>query len=408
MRRTLLLLAAVAALALPAAAAADDGPDAVIQYNRTLLRILRTPGRQPATIHPTRSMAMVHLAIADAVARAERGHDDLPDGRGTAGAAAAAVAGHDVLGALFGAEQPALDQQEQALLAALPSGRAADRGRRAGAAAAAAELADRAGDGADVVPPPYVPTGAPGDFAPTPPDFAAPVFTHWAAVRPFALDDGAQFRPPPPPSLSSERYARAVAEVRSLGQDSSATRTADETTVARFWAAPIQNYWNEIAQSVALEHHLSLEQDAELFGALDGTIADGVIAFYDAKYAYRLWRPIDAIRRADTDGNPDTVADPAWTPLAKTPADPSYPGAHSVVSAAAATVLGELLGDRPQLTVTSEVLPGVTRSFDSLHDVVEEAGRSRILAGVHTRLDDRAGRRLGRAVAGHDLERLLR
>src|SRR3954453_18060776 len=200
MRRILLLATALCALAIPAAtAAADDGPDAVIQYNRTLLRILRTPGQQPATVHATRSMAIVHLAIADGVLRAELRRRGPFQARRTAGAAAAAVAGHDALAALFPAQQAALDAQEQQLLASLPPGRALDTGMREGAAAAGAELALRHGDAWGVTPPPYVPTGAPGDFLPTAPDFAAPVFTHWAAVRPFGLPPAAQFPPPAPP-----------------------------------------------------------------------------------------------------------------------------------------------------------------------------------------------------------------
>src|SRR4051812_41779331 len=261
MRRILLLATALCALAIPAAtAAADDGPDAVIQYNRTLLGILRTPGQQPATVHATRSMAIVHLAIAHGVLHAELRHRGPFQGRRVAGAAAAAVAGHDALAALFPAQQAALDAQEQQLLAALPPGRALDAGMRDGAAAASAELALRDDDGSAVTPPPYVPTGAPGDFLPTAPDFATPVLTHWAAVRPFGLRRSDQFRPPPPPALSSRRYADALAEVQSLGQDTSTARTADQTTIARFWNGPIQNYWNEIAQQVALDQHLSLEQ----------------------------------------------------------------------------------------------------------------------------------------------------
>jgi hypothetical protein len=146
-----------------------------------------------------------------------------------------------------------------------------------------------------------------------------------------------------------------------------------------------------------------------MFAALDATVADGVIALYDAKYADRLWRPIAAIRGADSDGNPATTADPAWTPLAKTPADPSYPGAHSDVSSAAARVLDALLrSDRRPFTVASEALPGVMRSFRSFDAAAQEAGLSRIVAGVHTRLDHVAGRDLGRRVAAYDLPRLLR
>jgi hypothetical protein len=221
------------------------------------------------------------------------------------------------------------------------------------------------------------------------------------------LDRAAQFRPPPPPALTSSAYAKAINEVQSLGKSDSATRTEDQTQIARFWAAPIQNYWNEIAQTAALAHHPALEADAWTFAALNLSLADSAIAFYDAKYAYRLWRPITAIRQADRDGNDATVADPSWTPLANTPADPSYPGAHSVVSGAAEQILSAAYGEHFGFAVTSEALPGVTRSFPSFAAAENEAGLSRIYAGVHSRLDDLPGRRLGTDVARFVLRHAL-
>ena len=272
-----------------------------------------------------------------------------------------------------------------------------------GAAAAAAMLKLRTTDGANVTPPVYVTTGVPGDYRPTAPAFAAPVFTHWGSVTPFVLARGDQFRPAPPPALSSPEYARAIAEVHSVGQDSSTTRTADQTTIAKFWAGPIQNYWNDITDEVVLARHASLDESARSLALVDLALADATVGLYDAKYTFRRWRPITAIRLADTDGNPQTTPGPTWTPLATTPADPSYPGAHSTVSAAAATVLTALYGDR-SFTLTSPVLPGVTRSFVSFHDAVGEAGQSRIYAGIHTRLDHDAGVGLGRRVGRYTLK----
>ena len=277
-------------------------------------------------------------------------------------------------------------------------------GVRVGARAAAGLLAARAADGAATPPPPYLSTGSAGDFRPTPPGFATPVFTQWGAVTPFALRSGNQFRPSPPAALSSRAYATAVNEVKSLGQGSSATRTAEQTTIAQFWAAPIQNYWNAIADQVALARHDDTDTTARTFALLDLGIADATIALYDAKYTYRLWRPISAIHLADADGNPLTTADPTWTPFATTPADPSYPGAHSTLSAAAATILTALYGDDVSFTVTSPTLPGVTRSFDSFHAAATEAGLSRIYAGVHTRLDHRAGLSLGGRIGRYTLQ----
>ncbi|HEX6618332.1 MAG TPA: vanadium-dependent haloperoxidase, partial [Solirubrobacteraceae bacterium] len=157
----------------------------------------------------------------------------------------------------------------------------------------------------------------------------------------------------------------------------------------------------------ALAHHRGLEADAWTFAALNLSLADSAIAFYDAKYAYRLWRPISAIRQAERDGNDATVADPSWTPLANTPADPSYPGAHSVISGAAEQILNAAYGEHFGFAVTSEALPGVTRSFPSFAAAENEAGLSRIYAGVHSRLDDLPGRRLGTDVARFVLRHAL-
>ncbi|TYB44118.1 vanadium-dependent haloperoxidase [Actinomadura chibensis] len=377
-------------------ARAAQGREVVIDWNRALLEIVRTPGAQPATVHPTRGFAILHTAIAGGVAAARRG-------AGGAGEAAAAQAGHDSLAALYPARRADLDRRLADELGGIPDGPAKAAGIRAGQRAAAAVLADRADDGSAATPPPFTPTGRPGDYRPTPPSFPAPVFTHWAAVRPFALGRGDRFRPVPPPALTTRAYARGINEVQSLGQDTSTTRTADQTTQARFWAAPIWNYWNEIAQSAARRHGIGLAATAALFAALDRTVADSVIAFYDGKYHYRVWRPITAIREADTDGNPDTHADPGWNPLATTPADPSYPGAHSVVAEAGAIVLGSFFGPDDTFTVSSESLPGVTRSFTSYQDAADEAGLSRVYAGVHTRPDHVAGALLGVRVARFDL-----
>jgi membrane-associated phospholipid phosphatase len=191
--------------------------------------------------------------------------------------------------------------------------------------------------------------------------------------------------------------------VRAKGRDTAPGRTADETAAAQFWSAPIWNYWNEIAQGASTRHRAGLVSTARLFAALNLSIADDVIAFYDAKYHYALWRPVTAIREADGDGNPDTAGDANWTPLSPTPADPSYPGAHSAVSATAATVLSSFFGNRDRPTVTSEAVPGATRTFRSYRAAATEAGLSRIDAGVHTRSDHNAGTRLGRQVAAYVL-----
>jgi membrane-associated phospholipid phosphatase len=293
----------------------------------------------------------------------------------------------------------ALDQQLASELAMIPNGAGKQQGIQVGQTVAARLIAIRANDGSAATTPPFVPGNKPGNYQPTPPNFAAPVFTTWGHVTPFVLNNAAQFRPGPPPALTSQAYAQALNEVKSLGQKSSTTRTADQTVIAKFWAGPIWNTWNEIAENAALVHHTNLETSARMFAVLNLSFADSTIAFYNAKYHYQLWRPITAIRLANTDGNPATVGDPNWTPLAVTAPDPSYPGAHSTISAAGATVLSAFFGNQDQIRVTSHVLPGVVRTFASYNDVATEAGLSRIFAGQHTRLDHEAGLKLGHDIA---------
>ncbi|MEY2484595.1 MAG: hypothetical protein QOH39_243 [Verrucomicrobiota bacterium] len=389
----------------PAAAAAAVNP--VLQWNRILLEIVRTPGAQSATVHPTHSFALMHTAIYDAANAIERTNepylvrlDGVP--RHTSEDAAAATAAHDVLVALYPAFQSALDTDEQQSLTQIPAGKDKDRGLIVGRTVANRILSLRSNDGANAQPIPYVFGSAPGDYQSTPPNFPPqPQFTHWSDVTPFTLNHANQFRPGPPPGLTSGTYSLDFNEIKSLGIANSTTATADQALTGRFWNGAIQNYWNEIAQTAALGHNLTTGQSARLFALLNLALADGVIAFYDAKYTYNLWRPVTAIRSADSDGNPQTTADPNWLPQAgKTAPDPSYPGAHAVISAAGAEVLIFFFGpDGFEFNVTSEVLPGVERSFTSLSAAAEEATLSRIFAGQHFRLDLTAGQQLGREVA---------
>jgi hypothetical protein len=387
-----------------ASPAAGGGSGAVaVAWNQELLHIVQTPGAQPATIHPTRSFAILQAAIYDSVVSITR--DDRPylvsvtAARDVRVDAAAAQAGHDVLTALYPKFQAELDGQLATELVAIPDGTAKQQGIQVGQSVAAKLLALRAGDGSAATPPAFVAGTKPGDFRPVPPAFAAPVFTGWANVKPFVLDSASQFRPEAPPAVTSSAYATALNEVKSLGQNTSTTRTADETVAAKFWAGPIWNTWNEIADRAALAHHANLETTSRLLAVLNLTFADGVIAFYDAKYHYQVWRPITAIRLGDTIGNMDIIGDPSWTPLAATPADPSFPGAHSVISEAGATILSAYFGKDDQVQVTSDVMAGTTRNFSNYQAIATEAGLSRIFAGVHTRLDHESGLALGRDVA---------
>ena len=388
----------------------------VVKWNRTLLVIVRTKGAQPATVHPTRSFAIMHAAMYDAVNAIDRSHEPylVELERVPAAAsqdAAASVAAHDVLSALYPAFQTTLDSQLSEELAGLPADARRTQGEAVGHAVAAAVLDLRRDDGSAAQPIPFVFINAPGRYQSTPPNFPPePQFTHWSHVTPFVLRRADQFRPGPPPALTSDAYGDSFNQVKALGIADSTAATPGEKLIGRFWNGAIQNYWNEIAQTATLRQGLTTANSARLFALLNLSLADSVIAFYDAKYTYNFWRPVTAIRAAALRTNPATQPDPNWLPeAAKTPNDPSYPGAHAAISAAAQAVLVAFFDkDDISLNVTSEVLPGTERHFESFSAAEREASLSRIFAGVHFSTDEQAGEILGRRVADFVIDQSLR
>jgi hypothetical protein len=391
---------------------AASTPNQVIQWNQELQKVLVAPGAQPASIHPTRTMAITQIAVYDAVnGILSEGEPLLVRLRGPRSAsadAAAAAAARTALEALLPSQQSAIDAFFHTSLAQIGSGEHVQRGIRFGEQVAQAVLAARAGDGAIATPAVFIPGTGPGEYQLTPPAFAPAAFTQTRNVTPFVLKNASQFRPAPPPALTSPGYAADFSEVHSLGELGSTTRTADETAIGKFWAAnPIWIVWNRIADQAALGFRNSLEQNARLFAALDTTLADSAITLYDAKYAYHRWRPITAITAPDQ-GNPNTTADPNWLPLANTANDPSYPGAHATFSQAAATVLEHLVGtDVFSFSLTNASL-GITRTFRSFSQASDEASASRIFAGQHFRYDEQAGQTLGHHVAEFVVKDALR
>jgi hypothetical protein len=388
-----------------------DAPDQVIQWNQELQKVLVAPGAQPASIHPTRTLAITQIAVYDAVNGILGGGQpllvDLRGPRGASADAAAAAAARTALDALLPSQVPAIDAFFESSLAQIGSGEHVNRGIRYGNAVAQAVLAARVADGATAVPPVFTPGTGPGEYQLTPPAFAPAGFTQTSHVTPFVLESASQFRPAPPPSLTSAGYAAAFNEVKSLGELNSATRTADETAIGKFWgAAPIWIVWNQIADQAAVGFGNSLEQNARVFAQLNTTLADSAIALYDAKYAFHRWRPITAIGAPDQ-GNTTTVAEPSWVPLANTANDPSYPGAHATFSQAAATVLEDFFGtDVFSFSLTNSSV-GITRSFTSFSAASNEAFDSRIFAGQHFRYDEQAGQTLGNEVADFVVDHAL-
>ena len=259
--------ASIAANAEPSVVSSALSVNPVIEWNRTLLVILRTAGSQPPTIHSTRSFAILHASLFDAVNNIDGTYSPYlvrlsNISRLASQPAAADQAAHDVLVALYPAFQTALDAELQKDLAQIPEGQDKTDGVTVGQTVSAQILTFRSTDGANVTLPPFFPGNQPGDYQFTAPNFAPADFTQWPQVTPFALARADEFRPGPPPQLTSDEYTMVFNEVKSLGFITSKTRTQQQTLIGNFWNGNIQDFWNEIAQTAVLRHHLGLAHSA--------------------------------------------------------------------------------------------------------------------------------------------------
>jgi hypothetical protein len=407
-RRPLALACALVAVALGGCGASSpgegsDGAGMVAAWNLEAERTIVDRGGQPPWAS-TMSFAMVHVAVFDAVNAITRRYRpyvaalraDPSDSR----EAAAAAAAHGVLAALFPAQRGRLDAALRDSLGVLPDAEATRRGARLGGRAAAAVLADRAGDGR---PSRAVRGGSRGStevgrWRVAPPARGGFGSAWVASVRPFVLDRVSRLRSAGPRSLRSRRYARELAEVRRLGERSSTARTPEQTAVARFWSNDMMVSWSRALRSVAAERRLSTTDAARTFAMAALAGADGAIACWDDKAHHAFWRPVTAIRAAGRDTNPWTRPARGWTPLLDTPPFPEHPSGHACIGAAvfgaSAVALG---GDRIAFSLRSPA-SGATRRFRRLSQAVEEVGEARIFAGAHFRSASDQGAAIGRGV----------
>jgi hypothetical protein len=332
--------------------------------------------------------------------------------RGASQEAAAAQAAHDALSALYPARTAEYDAALAQDLAGIPGGRAR-QGVAIGQEVAREILELRANDGAAAVVTYTPPNNNPGQWQPTPPDFTPAANAHIPLMPPFALESNSQFRPGPPPSLTSPEYAAALNETKAIGSINSTTRTPDQTQVGLIWRVPLTNLqvWNRIAQDMAKTHDTSLPDTARMFALMDMALNDGLQTSFAAKYNYVLWRPITAIRRADEDGNPATDADPTWTTLhPTTPAYGSYSGNAATAGASCATVLANVFGtDSVPFEVHWDAygFPGVTRSYSGFSAAAQEEADSRIYGGIHFRFDSVGGQYIGSHVGEYVVDHVL-
>ena len=338
--------------------------------------------------------------------------------------AAAASAGYEVAKVLYSASDELAVWQASLseTLSQEADATARDSGVSLGKLAAQAILAARNDDGSQSKSN-YTPTNSTGLWQRTFPDYLPPLLAQWPNVKPFALTSAREFRSAPPPALDSPEYAAAVDQVMRNGGYQSSQRTAEQTEIALFWAdgggtATPPGHWNRIATDLTLAKQINLLETARTFALMNIAMADAAIASWDAKYHYDVWRPIDAIRQADQDGNAATTSESTWIPLLKTPPFPAYTSGHSTFSGAASTVLASLFGDATSFDSQTDghAAPEqrpldasqiVTRHFDSFTQAAEEAGLSRIYGGIHFNFDNTAGLRIGRQVGTATMARLL-
>ncbi|GGO32557.1 vanadium-dependent haloperoxidase [Micromonospora parathelypteridis] len=357
-----------------------------------------------------RSFAMVSGAVYDALnAIAGTPYQPYlvaPSSRGTESAdAAVAAAAHDVLAALFPAQQERLRAQYDAALAAIPDGPSKQGGKRVGARAAAAMVTARQDDGAfgDQQ---WRNGTLPGQWRPTPPLFLSQ--GAWTGhMRPFLMPRVSMFRSPEPPRLTSKAYARDLNEVKEVGSATSTVRTADQTEAAIWWHDRRSASW-EIKRQLATSQRLDALQTARFFAMTDLIVADSGVACFSQKDFWSYWRPVTAIPLADTDGNPRTAADPGWQSLLVTPPFPEYPSGHACGTGARMSLYRYFFGRDDIAFSGSSVDSGTTRHFTSFSQALDELIGARVWGGVHFRTADVEGAKLGAEVYRYTVRHYFR
>jgi hypothetical protein len=399
LHRSLPILALLLTLGLPHHARAQS-PDTILEWNRILVTSIGTPGVLEPTVFFTRPLAMVHVAIYDALNSFDRVYTPYVDfvnvEAGASREAAVAQAARDTLAGMFPSQTAIYDAALAAQLSRLPPA-AAVSGSRVGTEAARAVLDRRANDGWNRPNPTYLLPDMPGFWKPVPPQNTPAGFVHYPDVTPFVISSARQFLVEQPPVLTSQLYTTDFNEVKALGSATSTTRTADQTLVARLFAAvptttttSIPAVWQNLTRDLIRSRGLTDLEAARLYALINTTFHDSLFTSMSGKYLYGFWRPVTAIREADRDGNPDTVADPNFLALIPTPPYPSYPGNYACIGSAMTTVFTRYFGrDDIPFTITwaEPSGPGITRSYNGFRQLADEAARSRVYGGIHFNFD---------------------
>ena len=359
-------------------------PNAVLYWSQVAESTISV-GRPPASSEVLNGL--VHAAIYDAVMSVEGGYEPFAVSIRVSGPtsvdAAVAAAARGVLVWRVPGQAPVVEAAYTSFLGGIPDGESKTNGIRLGQAVAGAYIALRSDDGFDNVVPWVQPPPGPGVFEPIPFN-SIPVDIKLKQVRPLAFDDNSRFRPGGPNALTSRAYTRDFDEVKRLGRVDSAERTPEQTEVARFWTEQAMVFFNRNLRNLAVEHGLDTVETARMLAMVHVSAADSLVGCWEAKFHYLFWRPQTAIQRADTDGNPDTIADPTWTHLLLGN-HPEYPSGHACFTGAVTRALKTYFGtDRVSWSLTSTVT-GTTHSFDRLSQIRVEVANARVWGGLHFR-----------------------
>src|SRR5205809_3787300 len=420
--KKILILPFLIALAFLAVASLEVArADAVTDWNLIASNAIVATAGQPPPVSAL-SFAMVQGAVYDAVNAIDRGHQPYlvqppsnpTDSKDAAAAAAAfrVLVGFPDLPGLFPAQLPTWQPVYDAYIANLPDNPPGSRaaGVSIGETTARAMLEERMNDGR-FGPPPALYPPAPGIWRPTPPNFGNDPAPWVGNVLTFIVPSAEMLRTDGPNALTSADYAEDFNEVKEVGSLTSTTRTADETDAAIFWQDHAHALFNRIFRTLAVSQQLDIVDSARLFAMENLAGADASIGCWNDKYYWQLWRPITAIREADTDGNPDTQADPTWLPLFDpstavchppllvTPSFPDHPSGHACNTGAFVHTLQNFFGtDKIAVTAFSNK-SCTTRSFERFSDILSEVIDARVWAGIHFRTADTQGAVLGNKVA---------
>jgi hypothetical protein len=399
------LLPGVVAAALWVAPARAD---VVTDWNVTANAVMTAEnvGNNPRS----RTLAMVHVAMSDAINTVQNRYTrvvaSLPAAPNASAEAAAATAARHILTQLYPEQKAKIEEAYAASLKPIADGPAKTDGIKLGQQVAEAVQADRANDGTNA-PDTYRPHAAPGAYVPTQP----PVFAQYARAKPWVLKSADQFRPSPPPALSSADWARDYNEVKTLGGTKSTARTAEQSEAVKFWGnVNFGPSWQAAARELAAKQEMALAECARLFALLNMGLANAYILNWDAKYHYNFWRPVTAIRNGDQDGNDATERDAAWTSFNPTPMHPEYPSQATYNAVTAVAVLESVFGPVKAIPFTATDVRDLkkTRAFASLTDMAEEQKNVRVWGGVHYRFAIRASEDVAPKAAAYLIENTLK